>query len=185
MPAHVQREYPYRRISPPPANNPRLAVEDFGHDDGPPLVPRAHEELEDLVDARPRLAGDECAAQPSTHTAQPTRIGLPGRPALPPCREGRDATLTPDGIEPDWPDADVVIGNPPFLGYSPQRGTLGEDYVNAMRRLYKGAVPAFADLVCYWFYKAGKLVANSASSRSSRGPATGATAERGAVARYL
>ncbi len=27
--------------------------------------------------------------------------------------ECRDATLAPDGTEPAWPDADVVIGNPP------------------------------------------------------------------------
>ena len=33
--------------------------------------------------------------------------------------ECRDAILAPDGSEPDWPKADVVIGNPPFLGYSP------------------------------------------------------------------
>ena len=80
--------------------------------------------------------------------------------------ECRDAILRPDGIEPDWPHADVVIGNPPFLGYSPQRGALGEDYVNAMRGLYQGAVPAFADLVCYWFYKAGKLVADRKIART-------------------
>ena len=30
--------------------------------------------------------------------------------------ECRDAILAPDGGEPDWPDADVVIGNPPCLG---------------------------------------------------------------------
>ena len=30
--------------------------------------------------------------------------------------ECRDAILTPDGKEPEWPKADVVIGNPPFLG---------------------------------------------------------------------
>ena len=30
--------------------------------------------------------------------------------------ECRDAVLTPEGGEPDWPEADVVIGNPPFLG---------------------------------------------------------------------
>ena len=30
--------------------------------------------------------------------------------------ECRDAILTPEGGEPDWPEADVVIGNPPFLG---------------------------------------------------------------------
>ena len=79
--------------------------------------------------------------------------------------ECRDAILTPDGLEPDWPEADVVIGNPPFLGYSPQRETLGDDYTDAMRRLYKGAVPAFADLVCYWFHKAGRLVADNKIAR--------------------
>jgi len=73
--------------------------------------------------------------------------------------ECRDAILAPDGSEPDWPEADVVIGNPPFLGYSLQRKTLGDEYTNTIRDLYKGYVPAFADLVCYWFYKTGKLMA--------------------------
>ena len=36
--------------------------------------------------------------------------------------ECRDAILTPDDTEPDWPEADVVIGNPPFLGGKLQRG---------------------------------------------------------------
>ena len=30
--------------------------------------------------------------------------------------ECRDAILKPDGTEPEWPKADVVVGNPPFLG---------------------------------------------------------------------
>ena len=80
--------------------------------------------------------------------------------------ECRDAILAPDGTEPEWPEADVVIGNPPFLGYSPQRETLGDEYVSAMRSQYKGAVPAFADLVCYWFHKAGRLVASGDVSRA-------------------
>ena len=80
--------------------------------------------------------------------------------------ECRDAILIPAGSEPDWPQADVVIGNPPFLGYSPQRETLGDDYTDAVRRVYKGAVPAFADLVCYWFHKAGKLVADNKIARA-------------------
>ena len=80
--------------------------------------------------------------------------------------ECRDAILTPDGTEPDWPATDVVIGNPPFLGYSPQREILGHDYAEAMRRRYEGTVPAFADLVCYWFHKAGRLVADSKVARA-------------------
>ena len=80
--------------------------------------------------------------------------------------ECRDAILTEDGSEPDWPEADVVIGNPPFLGYSPQREVLGDDYAEAIRKLYGGSVPAFADLVCYWFHIAGKSVAQGRTARA-------------------
>ena len=72
--------------------------------------------------------------------------------------ECRDAILTPDGTEPDWPNADVVIGNPPFLGSGLQISKLGEDYVSRLRRAYSGRVPGGADLVCYWFTQAGKQI---------------------------
>ena len=75
--------------------------------------------------------------------------------------ECRDAILAPDGSEPAWPEADVVIGNPPFLGTKPMRGVLGDEYTERMRATYKDCVPAFADLVCYWFYKAHGLVADN------------------------
>ena len=39
--------------------------------------------------------------------------------------ECRDAILAPDGTEPEWPEADVVIGNPPFLGNRRMRRELG------------------------------------------------------------
>ncbi len=77
-----------------------------------------------------------------------------------------DAILAPDGGEPDWPEADVVIGNPPFLGYSRMRAKLGDTNTEAIRTLYEGSVPAFADLVCYWFYKAGELVAQGGIARA-------------------
>ncbi len=80
--------------------------------------------------------------------------------------ECRDAIIAPDGGEPDWPAADVVIGNPPFLGYSPMRNALGNEYTEKLRNLYEGSIPAFADLVCYWFHKAGKLVIDGKVSRA-------------------
>ena len=80
--------------------------------------------------------------------------------------ECRDAILAADGGEPDWPEADVVIGNPPFLGYSPMRQVLGDEYTEKIRELYEGSVPAFADLVCYWFHKASKLVVDGKVSRA-------------------
>ena len=73
--------------------------------------------------------------------------------------ECRDAILAPDGIEPEWPEADVVIGNPPFLGDRVMRSGLGHEYTERLRRTYQGSVASSADLVCYWFHKAGKLVA--------------------------
>ena len=72
--------------------------------------------------------------------------------------ECRDAILTPAGTEPDWPEADVVIGNPPFLGAGLQVRTLDQAYVSQLRRAYTGRVPGGADIVCYWFAKAGKQI---------------------------
>ena len=72
--------------------------------------------------------------------------------------ECRDAILAPDGGEPDWPEADAVIGNPPFLGGKLLIGGLGEEYVSRMFAAWKGRVPREADLVCYWFVKAGERI---------------------------
>ena len=80
--------------------------------------------------------------------------------------ECRDAVLTDDGKEPDWPEADVVIGNPPFLGGKLLLRGLGERYTGDLRNAYKGALPAFADLVCYWFHKAEQLVASGKVTRA-------------------
>ena len=74
--------------------------------------------------------------------------------------ECRDAIMTPDGTEPDWPKADVVVGNPPFLGNKRLIRQLGENYVARLSATYGGRVPAEADLVCYWFEKAGRQVAS-------------------------
>ena len=72
--------------------------------------------------------------------------------------ECRDAVLSPEGEEPAWPAADVVVGNPPFLGGKLLNATLGEEYVSSLFRVYRGRVPAEADLVCYWLVKAGEQV---------------------------
>ncbi|PKO69441.1 MAG: hypothetical protein CVU23_06680 [Betaproteobacteria bacterium HGW-Betaproteobacteria-17] len=68
--------------------------------------------------------------------------------------EHRDALLNPDGSEATWPTADVIVGNPPFLGDKMMRGELGDEYVEKLRKRYEGRVPGGADLVTYWFEKA-------------------------------
>ena len=53
--------------------------------------------------------------------------------------------------EASWPDAEFIIGNPPFLGGKRLRAELGDEYVNALFSAYMGQVPREADLVCYFF----------------------------------
>ncbi|MDE2906241.1 MAG: class I SAM-dependent DNA methyltransferase [Acidobacteriota bacterium] len=79
--------------------------------------------------------------------------------------ECRDAILTPDNFEPEWPWADVVIGNPPFLGGKLLITHLGEDYVSRTFKTYADRVPAEADLVCYWFEKASQQIALGKAAR--------------------
>ena len=80
--------------------------------------------------------------------------------------ECRDAILTTDDTEPSWPEVDVVIGNPPFLGGKLLITHLGEDYVSRMFTTFAGRVPAEADLVCYWFEKAGCQIASGKAARA-------------------
>jgi hypothetical protein len=84
--------------------------------------------------------------------------------------ECRDAVLTVDlqgsPAEPMWPDADVIIGNPPFLGDRKMRGELGDTYVDNLRKLYDGRVPAGGDLVTYWFEKARELIVQGRIKRA-------------------
>ncbi len=74
--------------------------------------------------------------------------------------ECRDAVLNPDGSEAVWPEAEFIVGNPPFLGGSKILGLLGENYTDALRKVYRGRVPGGADLVCYWFEKARAQLEN-------------------------
>jgi type II restriction/modification system DNA methylase subunit YeeA len=92
--------------------------------------------------------------------------------------ENRDALLNPDGREAAWPEADVIVGNPPFLGDKIMRSELGDAYVDTLRKTYGGRVPGGADLVTYWFEKArahiaaGKLqAAGLVATNSIRGGA--------------
>jgi hypothetical protein len=107
-------------------------------------------------------------------------FGLPAEPILKPLDAIRqmDAILAGDrsqetggrdqgagAREPEWPAVDVIVGNPPFLGGNRIRKELGDEYVDALFKLYEGRVPAFADLVCYWFEKARAQIAAGKAKR--------------------
>lgn len=90
------------------------------------------------------------------------------RPVLEPLTNIRlhDALLNEDGTEYEWPEAEYIIGNPPFLGSQRMRAELGDDYVEALRRLFDGRLPGNADLVCYWFEKSRAQLEAGAAQRA-------------------
>lgn len=57
-----------------------------------------------------------------------------------------------------WPSTDYIIGNPPFIGASTMRRSLGDGYVDAVRAVFKGTVPDSADFVMYWWHIAAEMV---------------------------
>ena len=68
--------------------------------------------------------------------------------------------------EPEWPEAEFIVGNPPFLGDKKMRGELGDDYVEKLRRLYDGRIPGQSDLCCYWFEKARDMIERGRGRRA-------------------
>ena len=106
--------------------------------------------------------------------------GAPQEPILGPMTNiaEMDAILAHDEdgnpVEPEWPEADVIVGNPPFLGGSKIRREggskirreLGDEYVLDLWRLYERRVPGGADLVCYWFEKARREIAQARAKRA-------------------
>jgi SAM-dependent methyltransferase len=64
----------------------------------------------------------------------------------------------------DWPDAEFVVGNPPFIGNKRMIATLGEGYAKALRAAYP-RVAETADFVMYWWAKAADLARANALRR--------------------
>jgi hypothetical protein len=56
-----------------------------------------------------------------------------------------------------WPKTDFIVGNPPFIGAAPMRATLGDGYVEALRKVWR-EVPDSSDFVMYWWHQAAETV---------------------------
>ncbi len=57
----------------------------------------------------------------------------------------------------EWPQADYIVGNPPFIGASTMRRALGDGYVDAVRCTWPD-VPESADFVMHWWHIAAETV---------------------------
>lgn len=81
----------------------------------------------------------------------------------------RDALVTQvdskKSVEARWPDAEFIVGNPPFLGIRLMRSSLGDQYVERLFSTYDEKVSREADLVVYWFEKARRAIDAGRSQR--------------------
>ena len=103
-----------------------------------------------------------------------TRGEAPTEPILREFRniERRDAVLAHDGVDakgnyinprrPDWPEADYIVGNPPFIGNKRMREYFGESYLKALWKAHRG-VPQSADFVMFWWDRAAEILARNSS----------------------
>ncbi len=84
------------------------------------------------------------------------------------CRDAiLDLTIPTKPQPATWPEADFIIGNPPFLGSKQFRQNgLDDGYVQAMYDAYD--LPKTSDLCCYWFEQARRAVGRSAGAAAFR-----------------
>jgi hypothetical protein len=71
----------------------------------------------------------------------------------------------------DWPEADFVVGNPPFIGNKRMRLALGDGYVEALRGVWE-KMPDTADFVMFWWHHAGELTRKASCGASASLPPT-------------
>ena len=65
--------------------------------------------------------------------------------------------LLQDALFCEWPEFDVVIGNPPYQSKNKMVQELGAAYVDRVRQAFSD-VPGRADFCVYWFRKAHDLM---------------------------
>jgi hypothetical protein len=68
--------------------------------------------------------------------------------------------------EAEWPAAEFIVGNPPFLGRMLLRLQLGSEEVDELFKVFRGRVPHEADLAAYWHEKARAAIAAGRSRRA-------------------
>jgi len=59
---------------------------------------------------------------------------------------------------PDWPEAEFIIGNPPFIGGSMVRSNLGDNYAEALWAAHSNRVNDSADFVMFWWDRAAEIL---------------------------
>jgi hypothetical protein len=91
-------------------------------------------------------------------TLKRDRLGRPVATLL-----GEEVYLYANAISPEWPPADFIVGNPPFMGGKDIRSRLGVDYAETLWSAHPQMNPS-ADFVMYWWDHAASLLTRENTS---------------------
>ena len=101
---------------------------------------------------------------------------------------GGGAEAYPKPRRPAWPEAEFIVGNPPFTGGKDVRAEQGDAYAEALWALNPKMGDA-SDLVMYWWDRAADILTRKGSPLRSFGPVTTNSItqvfQRRTVARWL
>lgn len=71
--------------------------------------------------------------------------------------DGREVKRFVNPRPTPWPEADFIVGNPPFMGAKDMRRELGDGYVDALWAIRQGRFRS-ADLVTVWWDRAAEIL---------------------------
>ena len=73
-------------------------------------------------------------------------------------RDGKPMETAPNARRPEWPEAEFIVGNPPFIGGKDIRSELGDFYTETLWSVHKHMNDS-ADFVMYWWDRAAEILA--------------------------
>ncbi len=132
------------------------------HGNVPPAEPilrdfRTIQEADALLAYTELEPGRDRTGKPFTRWGGRTRLHpITGEPV--PDEADQVMVLRPVGATPTpWPDADFIVGNPPFVAGKDLRTELGDGYAEALWAAYP-KVPASADLAMFFWWRAAQAI---------------------------
>jgi hypothetical protein len=83
-------------------------------------------------------------------------------------KDGKRVETYPNPRRPDWPEAEFIVGNPPFIGGKDLRSRMEPGYAEALWKAHKDMNDS-ADFVMYWWDRAAEILGRKKSKTRRMG----------------
>lgn len=83
-------------------------------------------------------------------------------------KNGKRVEVYPNPRRPDWPEAEFIVGNPPFIGGKDLRSRMEPGYAEALWAAHKDMNDS-ADFVMYWWDRAAEILGRKKSKTRRMG----------------